>query len=746
MSDRTTDMKQMPPDDVFEAPGFTMKRYGRLIEMQTHRTAEEQARFLKALWESRQETLTRIQQATEELSTLVRKYSSFDLVMNLWLRHGHFNPDQYKETESEQRPHFVEHAAMLQLRDPAHQVTEELFVAAEDLTRAEKLLAEIFELTRAYYVSEVANPELGGSPSALDELRYTTLLREMMVGPPAYTHHWMAVLDGLFGAAHIDGYLRETLAFNMKEALACVEGIANFMGETLMERTKAAANSREEMKEQLKRYIETGQFGGRPGDKAMFDAIRNMRSKERKRFMSSVATQWITVALSDVLSFSPAVLASRSGLPEETVSRYLDSFSLGFGSTRSDYVTPSPLPSVRVRPIVKMTENYVCPLPFNLAWAIKPRFEDALKQTGRWNSYQKHRSNFLVDEGLKALRRLLPASQAHQNLTYPIGPSEKAELDGLVLFDRYAFLLEAKAGEFGAARRGGKDGIKKGLEELVGNPSKQGARAWDYIRRNEKPVFSTHSGEQIAIDKSHHTEISPITLTLDSLDVFTPQLHRLRDTGVLGPDDLPWAVCLTDLMAISEILQLPVEFTHFLRWRLTINTGGDVSAGTDELNWLAIYLKEGPKLLRVPQGFTRLSFNSYTDDFDAYFLYQGGFRSELAERPAQPMPSSFRELLLAFEATSIHGFTAPSELLLDLSFEERVKFAQKLKGMERRNRNTSKPMTFRTAEVTIRVYPGQRSLEELRSEVARSEKTLVLAVDPFAGWRVTGWLIVPAKA
>jgi hypothetical protein len=53
--------------------------------------------------------------------------------------------------------------------------------------------------------------------------------------------------------------------------------------------------------------------------------------------------------------------------------------------------------------------------------------------------------------------------------------------------------------------------------------------------------------------------------------VFTSEVRPLLDTDMLGGHDLPWAVCLTDPIAISEILSSPCEFTHFLRWRLAIN-------------------------------------------------------------------------------------------------------------------------------------------------------------------------------
>jgi len=742
-------MKKHLVDEEFHAPGFSMKRHGRFIEYQTHRAPEEQALLRKRIWESRPRILKGIQQATDELLALVRKYSSFDLVGSLWLRQGILNLNEYKESQSNKRPHFVEHATMLQLREPGPTLTGELIVSGKDIERAEELLTQIFESSTHYYLSESADPAEEGPPSGLDEARFKSLLREMMVGPPAYQHHWMCILEGLFSPVHIEQYLLAALGFNLKQAVACLDAIGDFMDETLTERMSTAEKSRGEIKERLKRYIETGRFDGPPEQKALFDGVRNMRSKERKRFVASATAQWVTVALADILSFSPAEVALRAKLPEETVSKILAAFSLGFGSTPSDYLIPSPCPAIRVRPVAQFRDKYLCPLPFNLLWAIKPRFEEAAKNSTGWNSYQKHRSNFLVSEGLRALNRLLPASQTYANLTYPIGPSEIAELDGLVLFDRYAFLIEAKAGEFGAARRGGKERIKERLTKLVEEPSQQALRARDFIRENDSPVFFDKRGNQIAVEKALHTEVSIITLTLDSLDVFTSGINRLRSTGVLGQHDLPWAVCLTDLIAISEILQSPSEFTHFLRWRLAANEGGDVSAGTDELNWLAVYLKEGPEFLRVPHGFTVMTFLSYTDDIDAYFYYRGGFRTKPAERPAQPMPEPYRRVLASIETIGSQGYTAAAEVLLDLSFKEREQFVQEIREDATRNRGSIQLRTFDAKNVRIVIYPGQRSVEELRAQVQgrfwSDKRTLALSIGVPGELQVFSWLILPAE-
>jgi hypothetical protein len=64
-----------------------------------------------------------------------------------------------------------------------------------------------------------------------------------------------------------------------------------------------------------------------------------------------------------------------------------------------------------------MDERYFCPVPSNLSWAVKAQFEDALKTRSDWESYQKHRANFLVDEAVKAIAAMLPHCQASRNLT-----------------------------------------------------------------------------------------------------------------------------------------------------------------------------------------------------------------------------------------------------------------------------------------------------------------------------------------
>ena len=147
-----------PSEDVIRAPGLTIERRGRFVEISTHRTPAQQQQLLAAVAKSRVEMRAELERATQALEQLLHKYTSFDLVGHLWLRHGMFNMESYKETESTLRPHFVEHAAMLQLKDPRYELTAKLLVDPTDIALAEEFLEKIFQSTIAFYVTEKADP------------------------------------------------------------------------------------------------------------------------------------------------------------------------------------------------------------------------------------------------------------------------------------------------------------------------------------------------------------------------------------------------------------------------------------------------------------------------------------------------------------------------------------------------------------------------------------------------------------
>jgi hypothetical protein len=419
---------------------------------------------------------------------------------------------------------------------------------------------------------------------------------------------------------------------------------------SLQSRFQKARETRKDILERLKNYKATGTFKGEALEKELFDRVRNMRAKEAKRYLTYALSEWTRVALGTVLSFTAKRIAELASLNPEQVRAFLDKVSVEFGAISADYILPAPVNLLHERPVIRYGSDYFCPVPHLLPWCIKPAFEGALKTTPSWNAYQKQRSTYLVS----------------------------------------------------TARRGGPQRIRTQLEALVGDAADQVVRAYNYVMMTNTPVFTLANGGTVILDKTRYSQRALITVTLDFLDIFTADIYQMRDIGVVTSHDLPWCVALTDLRCISEILRRAFEFTHYLRWRLSIIKEPSLSGGKDELNWLAVYLKEGPKMPVVPSGYTGLSFTSYTDDFDAYFLYTEGSRTIQAPRPSQPLPQPMDRLCDAILGEGADNFTELGESLLDLTFDERRQFAQMLVALSFKERKGQK------AEFTPWVFPQFR--------------------------------------
>jgi hypothetical protein len=155
------------PDDIFEGPGFKMVRWGRYLEVKTNRSPEEQRALNRRMHESRPHILAEIETKTAEFLEIVHKYTSLDLIANLFLSNSIQDPNKYIESESKLRPHWVEHATVLELKDPHHELRLPVIVAGADVIRANALLDEIFTQATWYYMAEGADPNSGSPRPAL---------------------------------------------------------------------------------------------------------------------------------------------------------------------------------------------------------------------------------------------------------------------------------------------------------------------------------------------------------------------------------------------------------------------------------------------------------------------------------------------------------------------------------------------------------------------------------------------------
>lgn len=340
--------------------------------------------------------------------------------------------------------------------------------------------------------------------------------------------------------------------------------------------------------------------------------------------------------------------------------------------------------------------------------------------------------------------RMLPEATSSDSLYYILETGQEVELDALVVFDRYAFVIEGKAGSGIHATNVGS--FKARLGEIVGAASTQALRALTYLQKSKVPQFRNRDGVVMEIDKSRTTSFIPVTVSLDSLDVFTSELGELR--AILKIPDVLWAVCLTDLREISEIISRPSEFTHYIQWRLSVGKGENVVGDRDEMNWLGVYLKNGPTPPTPPSGFDMLKFTSHTEDFDNFFMHKLGDRERPADRPSQHLPKPLPAFLDAIERSGMPGFTAVAEALLDCTFGERDSLAELLGQFAfLSSKDRAHTITFEAARWIFFVSPARSDLLDPYAIIGgeRDKPAIVIMAAARNGWIVSGWHIEPPR-
>jgi hypothetical protein len=719
------------PDQVVEGPGFRLERHGRYITIDTHRTEQEQQRLMTAMANSRDALFEEIRQKTEDLLSLLHSFNSLELLAHVSLRNSRYEPDSYEEFSSELRPHYIEHLALLELKDANYEVRSIQMPDGVTVQRAQHLLEEIFLKTHWYWVARGADPDRKGPPSQFEELRLRQTLYELVVRAPTYYHHWTGVLRALFDPDGVAARMKDVLGFDIESALRLVAAIPSLTEKRLSLRVAEARKHEEELRRDIYRFKTTGTYVGPSEMREQANCLRNLSDKECKKSIKAMTIAWAFFDLAQTLSFCAEEVADQASVSVAVARAFLDFFSVEFGSTCGDYLLPGLTHELKLRPVIRYGDRFFCPVPHLLLWALKPAIESRFKTESRdsggalntlWERYQRHRSDFLIRQALEYFRRMLPRAQIYKGLRYKAGvPGEEQdfELDGLVVFDRYAFFIEAKAGELSdPARRAAPDRLLRDLKGLVAEPHAQAKRAVEYVRSTADPLFSLPDGAQLNFDKALCEETFRIAVRLDHFDVLTASLSELREIGLLDAGELAWSVNLSDLRVLAETICVPVQFTHYLRWRIYLNRAGDVH-GHDELNWLGVYLAEGPQLLEVPRGFGELSFTSYLTEFDSYYLYEMGERTKPAKRPAQYMPKDMISLLEALEVVGGYGYAAVGEALLSLGFKDRDELAAGIsRAVSRLRTRTRQSEMLSFSSLLIELRPFVSSFEDCRKAAA----------------------------
>jgi hypothetical protein len=518
------------------------------------------------------------------------------------------------------------------------------------------------------------------SPTPLEEAVFRARLHHLFVRLPAYAAHRKEQLEALFGPFSAE--LRAAIGFDIESALDLIEAAGQLVERMLNERIERARRIVDRLSPVL---------SGRAAEEELDDEERRMLAAIRARGaedpvgeLESTTTAWLFFGVELAFTLSPSLLADEAGCDEETARSFLKHFSLTMPQPQIGDGLPSVYEPLQQAPLIDLgNDTWFCPLTGHLWEAVRPSFEALIAADTRlWGRYERHRSQFVETRALELLAQVSPHSATHHGLTYEFDDGEgvrRYELDGLVVVDRVGIVLEAKAGTLRpAARRGAAGSLVDDLEALIGEAQHQAARAARFIRSQSTVTFESSAGD-VTVSGDALDRLILVTVSLDELLVFTTHVASIKDLVDLPADVRAWAVSLSDLRVITELVEGMGQLIHYLDRRLALE---ELDVATqDELDWFGHYLDEG---LFFDPSTGHLIVGTYTDAIDAYYMSLAGAREEPADIPRQKMPPLLRELMVRLEQEGPEGFVEAVVMLLDGGTDERQLVARNLRDRRER--------------------------------------------------------------
>lgn len=327
------------------------------------------------------------------------------------------------------------------------------------------------------------------------------------------------------------------------------------------------------------------------------------------------------------------------------------------------------------RPFIKIDNRYYCfdiHSLFDHLYRILEKIifasSENLKQ--KWIARRKG-----ISENLPAnyLKRLLPGAVDYGEVFYPLGPTKKdgrSELDRLVAYDDYLFVIEVKAGSF--TYTSPSDDFEAhiaSMKALLESPVKQAKRFLQYLRSEpEVPIFDKDRKEVTRLRHGEFRKIIICAISLDPFTEFAAQAQLLPKLGLTDLDLPVWTISVDDLRVFAEIFDNPLEFLHFVEQRVDA-FNSDLLQLDDELDHLGLYLEHNNYSRHAKEMVgsrdTRFGVLGYREEVDKFFA------RKLAEPDAisplsQVMPARMKEMISFLSGSTKRGRTQFASSILNL--------------------------------------------------------------------------------
>lgn len=645
------------PDETFSLGPVRMARFGRVILMESNWAPGEFRRFQESLPAARAKCESSLQTSIAAAIDYIRKHDPIELLAALFTKHGTGDPTTYTESSSTGKEHLAEYLFSIFAATPLDDFAT-LPLEEDALPILENIIEQVFSHARNMILLDPPNP----ATRELQEFRVEMLLQHLFVRGDSYPEHHLDLVRS-FTTPH-DAHLQKKYGFASADMIQTFQAIEA----QILERLNAFQDLAQDIREvQMEAFAKLERDMPRLEETASEDDIHRyiaaaVPEQARERIVQKSETlckngrDLLTVDLDDP-RISRKVVETFACTPGDNAPFISPPFA---GYPTKDTI-------VWTKPLARVGERFFCPSPPLLFRSMLEALDSLLLKDKTYaQTYQDTRGVTLERMAVELLERLLPGCQVSRTLYYNTHNGKRPETDAIIQFDRYVFVVEAKAGGLSLpARRGAPSRLKHDFGKIIEDAFIQGNRVREHIMNQDEAVFTDERGvSRLTLRRSEIDEIYVINPTLASMGPLGVQLGIAREKGLLSAGThWPWCVFINDLRVVADMIESPSEFILFLQRRLTTNQLP--YAPYDELDLLCKFLSDG--LYHEPaelKNIYRLGIHGYTDALDRWYI--GRPHGLDVTKPARPIPAEVLRLVRLIEATNKPRRTLAARRLLEL--------------------------------------------------------------------------------
>ncbi|MDB4925536.1 hypothetical protein [Mucilaginibacter sp.] len=289
--------------------------------------------------------------------------------------------------------------------------------------------------------------------------------------------------------------------------------------------------------------------------------------------------------------------------------------------------------------------------------------------------YNDTRSDYLENQLEQMVKDSFPLAKVYRGSLWQGEDNKLYENDLLVVIESFALVIEAKSGTISPpAKRGAPDRLFKTLKELIEEPSDQGLRFIEYLKKqNGHIVLNTKTNKKNNINTSDLKFFIPLGVTLSHLGAISTNMKLLIKAGVTDKtiSQLAPSINLTDLQVVFDFLPSIAQKLHYLQRRREMEA--HIEYMGDEVDLLAWYLDAGFNIGKdeyKSKSFYNIILKS--KELDPYII--GSAKGIEQTKPTLQLTQWWKDMLSRLESKRPQQWLENSFILLNVGFKEQQLF------------------------------------------------------------------------